>query len=99
MTLLLLSTDEILDMVAVITGHCLIGRNTQTLMVLSPKFCRSSVNKESIEYFICSLPAHALPRMVSLGSVFFRYLSNLSGADISHLLNFVRSSNWSNGVF
>lgn len=97
--LISLSRGEISTVVAVITGHCLIGKHAERLNVPSNDFCRSCMDEEeleTIEHFVCHCPALSGQRHASLGSKELHDLSDLSDVKIQHLRSFIRSSNWFN---
>ena len=83
--------------VAIITGHCLIGHHASRLGVETPDFCRSCLDEEeeeSVFHLLCSCPALARRRMKVFGSAELTSLTDLSIYSIKSFSTFARLSCW-----
>ena len=89
--LLSLNRPDVALVVAVVTGHCLIGEHAWRLRVSSNDFCRSCGDEEeegSVEHLLCRYPA--LPCMQN--SFFFDELGQLADINIRQLLGLIKRS-------
>ena len=98
--LLSLNRPDVALIVAVVTGHRLIGEYARRLRVSSNDFCRScgyEEEEESVEHLLCKCPALSIRRNSTLGSFFFDELGQLADVNIRQLLGFIKRSNWFDG--
>ena len=83
--------------VAIITGHCLVGRHASRLGVNAPDFCRSCLDEEEEEnvfHLLCNCPALARRRLKVFGSAELTSLTDLSTCKVKSFSTFARMSFW-----
>ena len=75
---------NISTIVGVITGHCVIGKHSSRLGVISHDYCRicnDEEEEETILYLLCSCPSLTHNRLKFLGARFLHDLTALSKMD------------------
>ena len=95
--LLSLNRKNLSTLVAVLTGHCLIGEHAKRLGIAYNDFCRSCRDEEeieSVEHLLCHCSAHSRRRLSVLGSAFLGSLTDLASTNIRCILDFINQTGW-----
>ncbi|GBO99496.1 hypothetical protein EVAR_64292_1 [Eumeta japonica] len=97
MQLVALSRTDISRLLAVMTGHWLIGVHAGRLGLPFNHYCRSCKDRgkeETVFHLLCECPALAVRRRTFLGRHMFSDLGELSESRIGDLLKYLTATGW-----
>lgn len=87
--------------VAMLTGHCVMGRHAERMRLPFNDFCRgcrSAEEEETVIHFLCQCPSLARCRYRLFGSPFLVSLTELSSIDVKDIASFIKLSGWFSSV-
>ncbi|GBP00789.1 hypothetical protein EVAR_72925_1 [Eumeta japonica] len=97
MQLIARSRTDISRLLAVMTGHWLIGVHSGRLGLPFNHYyrsCKDRRKEETVFHFLCECPALAVRKKTFLGRYMFSNLSELSESRIGDLLRYLTATGW-----